>query len=186
MSRITNLSRRTKGIILGIAAVAAVGAVAIPGTGANFSASDTGQVNVHTATLSLNLSDPAGHSGTFEANFPELAPGGQQTQVFYVTNSGSIPANVTMGQPITPTALDAPNSNVNGNPSIDYNDLQFGIDGVMGLTSVGNLPATINLGSLGAGQTMTVTLRVGLDSSAGNEWQNAGVGASVTVTLNQA
>lgn len=173
------LSRLIKGIIGTVGALGIIAAVLLPGSGANLSASDTGTVNVGTATLTLSLGDDNGSSGTFNLNFPNLKPGQSLTQTFYVKNTGSIQANASIGAPTTGN-FTVP-SGQNPNPA----KLKAGVDNYLALTPITGL-STINLGTLNAGETKGFTLRIGLDSSAGNEWQNVHVGGTATVTLNQA
>lgn len=174
---------RRRVIVAAISTVAAAGiavAVLAPSSGADFSASDTGSVHVATATLNLSLSDD-NNTGTFDANFVNLAPGhaNWQAKTFKVKNTGSIPANVKIGGPLSGLTYNVPAA---ANPA----KLKFQVDGYQALTSVASLPSSINLGQLAAGEERTYVLRVELDSTAGNEWQNANLGVTATVTLNQA
>jgi hypothetical protein len=172
--------RVTVAVISTLAAAGIAVAVLAPSSGADFSASDTGSVHVATATLDLSLSDD-NHTGTFDANFVNLAPGhaNWQAKTFTVKNTGSITANVKVGGPLSGLTYNVP-------AAADPAKLKFQVDGYQALTSVAGLPSSINLGQLGAGQQRTYVLRVELDASAGNEWQNANLGVTATVTLNQA
>lgn len=183
------VSNRSKKAVLstlggGLVAVGIIAAFATPGT-SSFSASDTGRVDAKTATLSVQLGDDKGSVGTFDLDFNNLKPGESQGQKFYVTNTGSIPAEVSIGQPISGVTFNAPNSGVNGNPAVDPADLLAGVSGITGLIPSTQLPAQIGLGILQPGETKGYTLNFSLDQSAGNEWQNATVGATYTVTLEQ-
>jgi hypothetical protein len=150
-------------------------------SGANFSASDTGKVTVSTATLDINLSDANGAQGTFQLDFRNLKPGQVQTQTFTVKNTGSIAGNVSLGNPIS--GISASLAGLNGS---DLAELKIGVAGYQALTPVTQLTsASIDLGSLAAGQSRTYTMQVSLDQAAGNEWQGKSVGATATVTLNQ-
>jgi hypothetical protein len=94
--------RVTVAVISTLAAAGIAVAVLAPSSGADFSASDTGSVHVATATLDLSLSDD-NHTGTFDANFVNLAPGhaNWQAKTFTVKNTGSITANVKVGGPLS-------------------------------------------------------------------------------------
>jgi hypothetical protein len=182
-SNIKNIFGSNKAKVAGIsvAAVAAgallIGAV---GSGATWSASDTGNVDIKTATLNLSLTDNGGSAGTFNLNYANLAPGQQQTQVFYVTNTGTIPAVAKLGQPVTPTSID-----LTGLTAAEVGQLTVGVDGVANPVSITSLPASFDLGTLQPNETKTVTLRVGLDRGADESWMNKHVAANATVTLTQ-
>ena len=184
------VSNRIKKIALptiggGLVAAALVAALVVAPSGADFTASDTGRVDVKTATLSVQLSDDKNSVGTFDLDFNNLKPGEVQGQKFYVTNIGSIAAEVKIGQPISGVTFNAPNSGVNGNPAVDPADLLVGVSGITGLTPSTQVPAQIGLGILQPGETKGYTLNFSLDQSAGNEWQDATVGSTYTVTLEQ-
>lgn len=181
-STTTVTSTRTRRIrrALAVVAVVALGALLWqPVTGADFTASDTGRVDVQTATLTIELSSP-GSTGTFDLDFDNLKPGQVLTQTFKVKNTGSIAANAKLGAPITGASLTG--GSLTG---ADYSELKLGVAGYQAMTSVTALPSTIDLGTLAAGQAKTFTVQVGLDQSAGNEWQDVKVGATATVTLTQ-
>ncbi|MDN5274140.1 MAG: hypothetical protein JWP06_41 [Candidatus Saccharibacteria bacterium] len=179
MSRISR--KKLIGIVVaGLAALGIATALVLPSTGADFTASDIGTVNVSTATLSLSLSDDSGSSGTFDLNFTNLAPGAQQVRNFYVKNTGSIAANVKIGNPVSGVVFTAP-----AGQTPDPAQLKFGVDGYLALTPATSIGTSIPLGSIGAGETKGYTLRVSLDQAAGNNWQGVSVGATATVTLNQ-
>ena len=168
----------TKKIAGGIAGAALIaGLVLVPTTGADFSASDTGRVDINTATLSIGLTDNKESAGTFDLDFANLAPGQSQVQTFYVTNTGSIAADASIGAPISGVSF-APNNGQNANL------LRIGVDGIVAPAPAANI-STIVLGTVEPGQTRAFNLRVELDQSAGNEWQGTKVGAIATVTLNQ-
>lgn len=173
-------SNKAKGAGIAVASVAVVGLLFAGGSGAAFTASDTGNVDIKTATLNLSLTDNGGSAGTFNLNYANLAPGQQQTQVFYVTNTGTIPAEAKLGQPVTPTSID-----LTGLTPAEVGQLQVGVDGVANPVSITSLPASFDLGTIQPGATKTVTLRVGLDGAAGNHWQGKHVAANATVTLTQ-
>ena len=161
-----------------VGAVIIGAAVAIPTvSGANFSASQAGHVDIKSSTLTVALTDDAGSSNTFKLNFNNLKPGEVQHQAFYVTNTGSIPAVAKLGQPITPTAF-------TGGSNPDLGKLTVGISGITSLqpaTSVNSF----GLGVVQPGETKKFVLDVGLDKSAGNEWHGVTIGANATVTLDQ-
>lgn len=173
----TSVSR--KKFIMTTAAVAFVGVVGvtgISGTTANFTASDTGNVKVDTATLTVELSDTA-NTGSFELKYPSLAPGDAKVDHFTVKNTGSVAADVKIGAPFTGLQANIGQANPN--------KLTVAIDGYQTLAPVTSVGQQINLGSLAPGQSRTYTVRVGLDSSAGNEWQGKSLSTNVTVTLQQ-
>lgn len=172
-------SNKAKGVGIAVGSLAVVGLLCAGGSGAAFTASDTGNVDVKTATLNLSLTDNGGSAGTFNLNYA-LAPGQQQTQVFYVTNTGTIPAVAKLGQPVQPTALD-----LTGLGASEVGQLMVGVDGVANPVSITSLPASFDLGVIQPNETKTVTLRVGLDGAAGNHWQGKHVAANATVTLTQ-
>ena len=183
------VSNRSKKAVLstlggGLVAVGIIAAFATPGT-SSFSASDTGRVDAKTATLSVQLGDDKGSVGTFDLDFNNLKPGESQGQTFYVTNTGSIPAEASIGQPISGITFSTPNSGVNGNTAADPADLLVGVAGITGLTPATQVSNEIGLGILQPGETRGYTLNFGLDQSAGNEWQNATIGVTATVTLEQ-
>lgn len=168
---------RIRNSIIGVAGVVAVGlALAAPTTGADFSASDTGNVSAQAGTLTIELSD-AQNTGTFNLAYPNLAPGETKVDQFTVKNTGSIPADVKIGAPFSGVVANLGTAN----PS----KLLVSIDGYQAAVSATSLTGNIALGSLAPNQSRTYTVRVGLDSSAGNEWQGKSVATNVTVTLNQ-
>lgn len=171
-----------RGIIGGIvASIVAVVMVTAP-TGANFSASGTGSVQGGTATLGLSLSDGNNSQGTFALNFANLKPGTSVAQTLVVTNTGTIPANVSIGQPISGASF-TPAAGQNPDPA----QLQASIDGYLSPTGATAMPSSVGLGVLNPGQSRAYTVRVGLVSAAGNDWQGATFAVNtVTVTLNQA
>lgn len=170
-------TKKIRTVVVAAALIAGVGAVAIPATGANFSASQSGHVNIATAKLTVSLTDDAGSSNTFNLNFSNLKPGEVQHQAFYVTNTGSIPAVAKLGQPISVATMHIGSAN----PAL----LSAGISGITSLTPVTSLPASFGLGVIQPGETKKFVLDVSLDQSAGNEWQGATIAASATVTLDQ-
>jgi len=170
-------AKKIRTIAVAIALVGGVAAVAIPATGADFSASQVGHVNVATAKLTVSLTDDIGSTNTFNLNFSNLKPGEVQHQAFYVTNTGSIPAVAKLGNPIHVSSL----SIGSANPA----QLSAGISGITSLTPVTSLPASFGLGVIQPGETKKFVLDVALAQAAGNEWQNASVVASATVTLDQ-
>ena len=169
---------RIRTSIVAVAGAVAIGLLLIGtgSTGADFTASDTGNVSVQSGTLTVELSD-ANNTGTFDLSYPNLAPGDVKVDKFTVKNTGSIPADVKFGMPVNVTGYNVGNA--------DVSKLSFSVDNYQPTTSVTAMPSSISLGSLNPGQSRTYTVRVGLDQSAGNEWQGRSVSASVTVTLNQ-
>lgn len=169
---------RKKKLVLSVAAIATMGIIGVTsaGTGADFSASDTGSVSAQSGTLTVELSD-SDNTGTFELSYPNLVPGETKVDQFTVKNTGSVAADVKIGQPFSGLQLNLGQANAN--------KLMVAIDGYRTQTPVTSLGNSIDLGSLGAGQSRTYTVRVGLDSSAGNEWQGKTIAANVTVTLQQ-
>lgn len=165
---------------LGIAGVAAA-LLLQPVSGADFTASDNGRVDVSTAQLTLSLSDDNGSSDSFDLDFTNLKPGETLTQSFYATNTGSIAGDVSFA-PANPL-----NSTLTGGQLTagDYAELTVAIPGHLKPTRVDQLPASISLGSLVAGESKGFPLEISLASSAGNEWQNVTLGADATVTLKQ-
>ncbi len=178
-----SISKKNLARIGGSAAAVGVAAALlfVPVSGADFSASDTGRVDIATATLSVGLTDAQASVGTFDLDFSNLKPGETQTRTFTVTNTGSIAADVSLGNPIKDVT-----GSLTGLSNVDLAELKIGVANYQALTSVTQLTSgAIDLGSLSAGQSRTYTLQVSLDSSAGNEWQDKSVGATATVTLNQ-
>lgn len=177
-----SLTSKSKRLTIGfVAAIAAVAVFVVPTTGANFTASDTGRVDVSTANLSLSLTDDNASAGTFNLNFPNVAPGTTIPRNFYVTNAGSVPANVKIGQPVSGGSLTIP-----AGQSPNLGQLRVGITGHYEPTPVTALPPYWNLGQLAPGQSAGFTVNVSLDSNAGNAWQNVVAGADVMVILEQA
>ena len=172
------VSRSKKLVIAaaGAALVGIVGVAGISGTGANFSASDTGNVSVQSGTLTVELSD-SNNVGTFNLSYPNLAPGETKVDKFTVKNTGSIAADVKIGAPFSGVQVNLGNAN----PA----KLMVGIDNYQSVVAAPSLAGDINLGSLNPGQSRTYTVRVGLDASAGNEWQGRSLSTNVTVTLQQ-
>lgn len=171
----SKLNRRSA--LIGVTAIVVAGAVIGAGsTGADFTASDSGNVSVQAGTLTVELSD-ASNVGTFKLDYPNLAPGETKADQFTVKNTGSIPADVQIG---------APFSNVQANlGTANPAQLKIGVDGYQPSTSASSLTGNIQLGSLNPGQARTYTVRVGLDQAAGDEWQGKSVSTDVTVTLKQ-
>ena len=170
--------RKLIAVIVGaVAGLVALAMIFSPSSGADFTASDTGKVQVETATLSLNLSD-AGHSGTFDLKFANVKPGDTVTRTFYVKNTGTITATAKVGQPLSGITVPS------GLSTADFAELQVGF---MGATPapVTSLTSSVNLGSVAPGHTLAVPVTVHLSSSAGNEWQGKVIGATGTVTLTQ-
>jgi len=162
-----------------VASFALVGAVAVMSTsGADFTASDNGHASVHTATLSLDLGDANGWQGTFNLNYDDLTPGQIQSQTFYVKNTGSIPASVSLTNRTTSNTAGA---TLTGN---DWEEFKSGVDGYSGMVK-SNVGLNADLGILQPGEQRGYNLLMGLDSTAGNEWQGVGIGTNVVVTLNQ-
>ncbi|MES2876395.1 MAG: hypothetical protein V4678_02890 [Patescibacteria group bacterium] len=164
--------------IIGLAAVAALGLAVfgVGSTGADFSASDTGNVSIQSGTLTVELSD-ANNVGSFQLSYPNLAPGEIKADQFTVKNTGSIPADVEIG---------APFSNVNANlGSANPAKLTVGVDNYKPMAVVTTMTGNVALGSLNPGESRTYTVRVGLDQSAGNEWQGKSLSTDVTVALKQ-
>lgn len=175
-------NRKIRNIAIGGLAAAALGLTlhGAGSTGADFSASHTGNVSVQAGTLTVQLSD-ADNTGTFKLSYPNIKPGDMPYDQFTVKNTGSIPANVKLGMPISVTGYNLGGGQGNANPA----QLSASIDGYLAPTSVTSLTGDIQLGSLQPGESRTYTVRVGLDHNAGNEWQGKSVSADVTVTLNQ-
>lgn len=175
-----------KGAVAGVALAAIVGLGIAPASGAYFSASDNGRATVTMATLSVDLGDPAhGYEGTFHANFDNLAPGQTGSQVFYVKNTGSIPATVSLKQNV---------QSFNGGPdwptdvtvrAAEVQKLKTAVEGYSGWTRAYNQALNANLGVLQPGESRAYTLLFALDSDAGNMWQGLEVGANVVITLDQ-
>lgn len=177
----TRKSFRVGAGLLGAGVVAAL--LLTPVTGADFSASDTGRVDVSTATLSIGLTDDKGSTGTFDLDFTNLKPGEVKTQTFHVTNTGSIDATAKIGAPITGASF---TGGVGTLTQADLNEFKVGVVGYQNLVAAPSLAnGSINLGTIAAGQTKAYTVQVGLDQTAGNEWQGRSVGATATVTLTQ-
>ena len=189
----SNRKRTIRNTVIG-GAVALVAGAALIGpvntSGADFTASDTGNVAINTANLTIELSD-ADNTGTFTLNYSDLAPGGSRVDTFTVKNTGSIAADVKFGAPIS-------NTKTNAGADTDLSLLKMSIgDGPTGSISalpntayqseipVSSLPSSIDLGALKPGQSRTYSVKVSLDKAAGNEWQNKSLSADVTVTLKQ-
>lgn len=181
MSRTTaNVNKnRFRALGLGVVGIAAAALLVSP-SGADFSASDTGRVDVSTATLSLSLSDAKGSVGTFDLDFTNLKPGQTLTQNITVKNTGSIAANVKIGAPITGTSFSGGSLT-----ATDYSELKVAIPGYQAQVAATAMPSTLNLGTLSAGETKTYPVQISLDQTAGNEWQGVTLGADATVTLAQ-
>lgn len=176
-----SLSKRSiRRSVIGLTGAAAIGLAVfgVGSTGADFTASDTGNVSVQTGNLSIELSDDDA-TGTFQLAYPNLAPGDTKVDQFTVKNTGSIAADVKIGG----VSLGA--QNLNGLTGAQLNLLKASIDGYQATAPVSSLSSTIQLGTLNPGQSRTYTVRVSLDQSAGNEWQNRNIAAGVTVTLSQ-
>ena len=173
----------SKWIRRSLVAVAAIGAGAlllVPNTGANFSANDNGTVHADTATLTIELSD-ANHPHTFAMNFANVSPGNSVYQQFTVKNTGSIGAShVKLGNTVSGVTF-IPQTGQNP----DLAKLQVSIDGYLPMTAANAVTTPVDLGSLAAGQSRTYTVRVGLASSATNDWQGVILNATTSVTLEQ-
>jgi hypothetical protein len=165
--------KKTASVIGGAALIAAFGLSLTTTSGANFSASDAGRIDISTGVLTIDLGDDKG-SEDFDLDFTNLKPGDVQHQNFYVTNTGSVPANVKIGW----------SDGTASTYSVDFTKLKVGVSGYSGLESSTTF-STLGLGQLGAGESRAYRFDVGLDSSAGNEWQGVAVGGKLTVTLEQ-
>lgn len=175
------MSRMSKAkVIGGIAAIGLAGAVLLtPVTGADFSDSKTGNVDVSTATLVLNLSDSNGSVGTFDLDYVNLVPGAAQTQTLTITNDGSIAGDVSLGQALGTI------TNGGSLTTADYAELTVAIPGHLSATAVNQLPMAISLGSLQPGETKSFELEIALAQTAGNEWQGVEIDAVATVVIEQ-
>lgn len=175
--RNNNSKKKFRNIAIGGLLIAGAALVAVPVTTSSFSATDTGNVKIKSAELNLDLADDHGSTGTFNLDFSNLKPGEVQHQSFYVHNTGTIPAVAKFGQPVSGTDFKG-----GTNPGLDK--LLVGVSGITSLK-----PATsfsdIGLGSIQPGETKKVTLDIGLDKSAGNEWQGVTMAGTATVTLDQ-
>lgn len=161
-----------------VAFIAAAVLIFSPVSGAKFSDSKQGRVDASTATLSLGVSD-GNNQGTFHLKFLGMAPGDQKEQTFRVTNSGSIPGVASIGEPFTNSTWSG--GQLNGN----YEKMKVSIPGHLEPTSVGSLPARVELGVLAPGETKEYRVRMSLDQAAGNEWQGVQMGTTLTVLLEQ-
>lgn len=170
MSR--SISKKTP-IIAATVVAAVVGLGFVSTSGADFTASDWGQVDVDTATLSLSLTDAYGSNGTFNLNYPNLTPGDAQRETFTVTNTGSIDAVATFGEPFRTVNLPG---------DVDRDLLKFGIAGIADLVADFH---QVDLGVIPAGETRSYDLVVLLDQSADNDWQGVHMDIQPTVTLTQ-
>lgn len=181
MSMSNRKKRLTRNSIIGgaVAVVACLALTGIPGSGAYFSASGNGHATSQTATLTLDLGSPTdGYTGTFNLKFNNLAPGGYVDQVFWVKNTGSVAANVSL--------TDRTTSNTAG-AALTGADWEYFRTGVVGYTAQvkSNVGLNANLGVLQPGQSKAFTLRKSLEADAGNNWQGVTVGSNVVVTLDQ-
>ncbi len=176
MSLKPNTKKNARFIAGGSAVAIAAALLLVPATGADFSASGQGRVDVNTATLSVALSDidtPVG----IDLDFMNLKPGETQSQTFKVTNTGSIAADVSIGARSNTT------SSVSGS---DLNELKLGIANYQAPISVASaLIDSIDLGSLNPGTSREYTMDLSLEPSAGNEWQGQTVGGNFQIVLNQ-
>lgn len=161
--------------ILGVAVIGAV----VP-SGATFTDTKPARIDIHTASLSLGVSDDD-NSGTIDLPFNNLKPGETQSLKFNVTNTGSIDATGSVGSNF---------SNSTPPANVDYSQLSVGIhaDNIRTqpvLTPVTQLPSSWDLGTIKAGETKTYFVDVKLDQNANNSWQNKSFGGEVPVTLTQ-
>lgn len=176
MSLKPNTKKNARFIAGGSAVAIAAALLLVPATGADFSASGQGRVDVNTATLSVALSDidtPVG----IDLDFMNLKPGETQSQTFKVTNTGSIAADVNMGSRSNTTF---------SVPASELSELKLGIVNYLEPISFPPpLNGSVDLGSLNPGQSRNYTMQFSLASSAGNEWQGQTVGFDFLIVLNQ-
>lgn len=178
------MTSRTKRFTIAgvIAAFVAILALA-PTTGAYFSDSDTGGVEVTTGTLKLSLSDNYGSpQNDFNLNFANLTPGGPPIgQNFTAKNVGTVTALLKIGQPVTNASLVIPPGQ-----TPDLSQLTITIPGYLNdPTPVTALPPYINLGQLNRDQQVTYTVFLALSAAAGNEWQGVIANGMLTAILEQ-
>lgn len=172
---------RIKAAVVSLSGAALV-SLMVFGTGmssADFSATDNFKVTSETATLSLELGSPSdGYTGELQLQFDNLAPGEHVDQVFWVKNTGSIPASVSL--------TDRTTSNTAG-PILTGADWEYFRTGVVGYSQQvkSNVGLNADLGILQPGEERAYTLRKSLESEAGNNWQGVRVGSNVVVTLKQ-
>jgi len=186
----SSTTKRTVTSIVGVAVVAIVAlGITTPST-ATYTATKQVGVNIETQRLYLDLNDGT-NNGTANLDF-KVKPGDVTSKTFEVTNTGDIPAILTIGSNFT-----------DGTPpaNVDYRLLSVGVGVVSGpvvgplgsaavtpvaaLSPVTDLPASWNLGVVKPGQTKTVVFTVKLDKDAGNDWMGLKFGGKIPATLTQ-
>ncbi|MBM3210021.1 hypothetical protein FJZ39_01605 [Candidatus Saccharibacteria bacterium] len=168
----SGMSTRTKSI-LGVGGAAAIAALVFggAGTGADFTASDRGDVTVSTGDLTLTLANG-------DLDYPDLAPGLSKTDTFTVTNTGSVASEGEF-------EFELDSASVSGLTEAQAANLtvKVGDNAAVPVTQV--LGATFPLGELAPDQSKNVDVTFALNSAAGNEWQNKSATGKGVVTLRQ-
>lgn len=176
MSRISFNRRRVTQAGLGaLAAIAltAGGFLAFGGgaTSANFSSSAPVGVHADAGTLVLE--------STSSVNFTKLTPGHPQSEQITFTNSGNVKGDeLTIGVPVTVSGWSVP-----AGQTPNWDQVYVTIPGYLSATPVTSAPSTVNIGSINAGASRTITVTVEIRSvsdAADNQFQ--GVSATGTVT----
>jgi hypothetical protein len=170
-------------VLLVVAAVLAIGAFQNQKAGqskALFSHTDELDVSVGTGNVTI--------IATGDVTFSNIMPGDSQVTTFEVANTGTSPARLTFGQPLT---VD-PSSDISSVDPANLALMQLAIyrNTVNGavlqpLTPMVNLPATVDLGIIQPGDTKKFAVQVLLDVSAGNDWETVQFGATHTLTAVQ-
>ena len=140
-------------------------------SGADFTATDKGDVTVSTGELTLALTNG-------NLDYPNLAPGTSKTDTFTVTNTGSVASEGEFE-----FVLDS--ASVSGLTAADAAELKVSVNGSAPVSAVAAVNTTFDLGTLTPGQAKNVDVTFSLDSAAGNEWQNKSASGDGVVTLRQ-
>lgn len=172
---------KTKIVALGSTAAVGLGIAITAASGAYFSASEPIQVSGNTGTLSVAVNGSS--TDTAALNFANIVPGSTVKQTFTVTNTGTVAADVSIGQPITPKGLHIGDPALPGSGQLDL--LSVGVENHTPMTPITATSIPIDLGVLAPNQTVSYTVDVTLDPNATDVWQGTSASGLVTVTLNQ-
>lgn len=163
--------------VLGLTGVFVVASLLAPVSGAYFIDAKSGHVTTTTKTLSLTLAGDGTNQAGFDLAFDDLVPGQSSTDSFVVENTGAIDGHAML------SVHDLQLVDV-GNE--DLHHLTYWVEGFGTLPYDQGQGAFLDLGTIPAGQAITLNIRATLDETAGNEWQNATVSSAMEISLSQA
>lgn len=171
--------RRRKGFVAAAGLVAG-GALLVSGlglSGADWTASDSGEVTLETGNLTVALSDSTNEAG-FDLNYANLAPGQTKSDSFKVTNTGSVPASTSF-------KFNLGQFNVGSLTAAEAAKLTVKVGDNAPVPVTQAINTEFDLGDLNPGSARNVPVQLTLDQSAGNAWQGVTGSGDGVVTLKQ-